>query len=131
MSDRNLAEPAQPAPPRQEAVREGERVIMGDRNNQYGPPTQDFDRTAAILNAMGYRRPGGTPLVGHDVAILVMAVKLSRVVWSPEKFDHWVDLIGYAGCGWECVVAEMKTENEKRLNDVDLKTAQIGLMLKD
>ena len=110
MSDRNLAEPAQPMPPRQEAVREGERVIMGDRNNQYGPPTQDFDRTAMILNAMGYRRPGGGPLVGHDIAILVMTVKLSRIVWSPEKFDHWVDVIGYAGCGWECVVSEQEKE---------------------
>lgn len=96
-------------PPRSEVIREADRLINSDRNNQYGPPTQDFERTAAILNAMGYRRPGGHKLLAHDVAILVMAVKLSRIVWQPDKRDSWTDTIGYAACGWECVTAELVT----------------------
>lgn len=96
-----------PVPPRSQVIREADGLINGDRNNQYGPPTQDFERTAAILNAMGYRRPGGEPLMAHDVAILVMAVKLSRIAWQPDKRDSWTDTIGYAACGWECVVNEV------------------------
>lgn len=94
--------------PRALILREAERLIMGDRNNQYGPPTQDFDRTAAILNAMGYRAIGGRKLQPHDVALVVMAVKMSRLAWMPEKQDSWADMAGYVGCGWECVVEEGK-----------------------
>ena len=81
---------------------EAKGLITGDRNNSYGPPTQDFDRTAGILNALGYKGPGGRDLQPHDTAIMVMAVKLSRITWTPEKRDHYVDLAGYAACGGEC-----------------------------
>jgi hypothetical protein len=87
-------------------LHEAEEAITGDRNNSYGPPTQDFKRTAAILNALGYRGPADTDLLPHDVAIIISAVKLSRLMWSPHKRDSWVDLAGYAACGYECV-AEM------------------------
>lgn len=90
--------------PRAEMLDETRHLITGDRNNQYGPPTQDFRRTAEALTAMGYRRPGGKPLEPHDVAIIVSMIKISRLMWSPEKKDHWVDLAGYAACGYECVV---------------------------
>ena len=94
--------------PREEVLDTAKHLIMGDRNNQYGPPTQDFQRTADILNAMGYRGIGGRLLVSHDVALLITAVKMSRLVWSPEVMDHWIDMAGYAACGHECVIAENK-----------------------
>lgn len=86
---------------RTELLREAETIINGDRNNHYGPPDQDFTRTAGVLNALGYRAPDGGPLEAHDVAILQMAVKLSRLMWSPGQRDHWVDLAGYSACGHE------------------------------
>lgn len=81
-------------------------LITGDRNNQYGPPHQDFQRSAEAANAYGYRGPDGRPLAAHDIAILVSLVKLSRLMWTPTKRDSWVDLAGYAACGYECVVIE-------------------------
>lgn len=92
--------------PRAHVLNEARDLITGDRNNQYGPPTQDFSRTAAALTALGYRGPGGRDLAAHDVAILVGVVKLSRLMWEPTKRDSWVDLAGYAACGWECVEDE-------------------------
>lgn len=83
-------------------LREAEALVMGSRNNQYGPPTQDFARTAAILNSLHFRKADGTELQPHDVAVIQIAVKLSRLKWSPEKRDSWVDIAGYAACGWEC-----------------------------
>ena len=94
--------------PRASALDEARELITGDRNNSYGPPTQDFKRAADILNAMEYRGTGGRRLEPHDVALMVMAVKMSRLVWTPGKRDSWVDIAGYAGCGYECAVEEVK-----------------------
>lgn len=92
--------------PRQSALDEARALITGDRNNSYGPPTQDFQRSADALNAYGYRGPEGRLLQAHDVAVLIMSVKLSRLMWTPAKRDHWVDIAGYAGCGYECAITE-------------------------
>jgi hypothetical protein len=86
------------------ALDEAKGLITGDRNNSYGPPWQDFSRTAEALNAYGYRGPDGRKLESHDIAILIMAVKMSRLMWTPTKRDSWVDIAGYAGCGLECAL---------------------------
>ena len=96
--------------PRASLLNEAKELITGDRQNQYGPPTQDFSRTAEILTAMGYRGPAGRLLVPHDIALMVMAVKMSRLVWSPDKRDNWADMAGYAGCGYECTTEEFGNE---------------------
>jgi hypothetical protein len=96
--------------PRASALDEAQRLITGDRNNQYGPPTQDFKRTADLLNALGYHREDATGEVHEikpsDVAIIIAQVKVSRIMHSRGKRDSWVDLAGYAGCGYECAVEE-------------------------
>ena len=38
----------------------------------------------------------------HDIAIMIIQVKTSRLMWTPAKRDSWVDIAGYAGCGYEC-----------------------------
>lgn len=86
-------------------LREAESLVTGDRNNQYGPPHQDFQRTADILSALGFRFEDGhggvRALKAHDVALTLAAVKMSRLAWTPGKRDSWVDLAGYAACGYE------------------------------
>lgn len=93
---------------------EAKGLITGDRNAIYGPPTQDFLRTAAMANAFGFQ-VNGKPLESHHVAVFMGLLKLSRLAWSPGKRDSWVDLAGYAACGYECSVAdrtfEVKTDD--------------------
>ena len=96
---------------RGKVLTEAHVLITGDRNNQYGPPTQDFQRTAEILNAIGYRRPGGKGLQPHDVAVIQIALKMSRVTWTPDKRDSWVDIAGYAACGYECADEQGQVNN--------------------
>lgn len=98
--------PANEASPRAALLSEATELVTGDRNNSYGPPTQDFQRSSEALNAYGYRGPDGRLLQAHDIAIMVMSVKLSRLMWTPQKRDSWVDVAGYAACGYECAVEE-------------------------
>ena len=93
--------------PRAAILREAESLITGDRNSQYGPPTQDFTRTAAFWTTyLGDKLKDGEKVQAHDIAAMMALLKLSRITWSPEKQDSWADAAGYIGCGWECVVEE-------------------------
>ncbi|HEY5960216.1 MAG TPA: DUF6378 domain-containing protein, partial [Polyangiaceae bacterium] len=101
---------------RAQACDTGKQLITGDRNNDYGPPWQDFARTSGAMTAYGYRHTrllageptcptcGARPLESHDTAIMVDCVKTSRIMWSPTKLDHWHDKIGYSACGAECAL---------------------------
>lgn len=91
---------------RSDILQEAERLVNGDRNNQYGDPIQDFQRTADMWSAYLGVAPG--TLQPHDVAAMIAMVKLSRIAWSPEKRDHWADLAGYAACGYDCSVREQQ-----------------------
>lgn len=69
------------------------------------PPTQDFQRTAEMATAFGFK-VGDGPVESHHVAIFMELLKISRKRWQPGKRDNWLDTAGYTGCGWECVVEE-------------------------
>jgi len=83
--------------PRSAVLADADQLVNGDRNAAYGPPTQDFARTAAMWSAYL-----GIEVQAHDVAALMVMLKVSRISWSPERRDSWVDLAGYAACGWDC-----------------------------
>lgn len=78
-----------------------EELVNGDRNAQYGDPRQDFQRTATMWAAYL-----GCDVEPHDVAALMALLKVSRIRWSPQKLDSWMDLAGYAACGWDCAEGE-------------------------
>lgn len=85
---------------RAQLLDEAKDLITGDRNNHYGPPHEDFQRTANIMSSLGFEFDE-LPIQAHHVAMIMATVKLSRMTWSPDKKDNWVDLAGYAACGWE------------------------------
>lgn len=97
---------------RREEILDGARdAVMKARNNSYGPPTQDFDRTAGILNSLGVT-VNGQPVQSHHVAVIQIAVKLSRIAWSPGHKDSWLDIAGYAACGYECAASNVESVPE-------------------
>jgi hypothetical protein len=91
---------------RSDLLEKARECVDGDRNVQYGDPNADFQRTCAMqqiyLSGIKEKR-GSVLLMPHDVAILNILQKISRIVWSPEKEDHWVDIAGYAACGADCI----------------------------
>lgn len=81
-------------------------LINGDRNSAYGAPYDDFSRTAAMWNGYGATGPGGRPFRAHDVGILLILMKTSRLAHMPGHMDSYIDIAGYAGCSGECAVIE-------------------------
>lgn len=91
---------------RSEILEEAIHLINGDRNNDYGDPVDDFDTTASFWTTYierTIRARGELNLRPHDVAVMMMLLKVARISWTPEKRDHWADIAGYDGCGWDCV----------------------------
>ena len=100
--------PAEPEPtPRGKILREAETLITGDRNKNYGSPTENFDTTAALWNAqMGHKLKPGESFTATDVALLMVQLKMARLKTSLSNRDHYLDIAGYIACGWECQEVE-------------------------
>ena len=78
------------------------RITRGDRNASYGPPDQDFRRTAGMWSALfGAKLQDGVTFEPRDVAMAMILLKCSRESHQ-RKLDNWVDIAGYARCGSTC-----------------------------
>jgi hypothetical protein len=66
-----------------------------------------MQRVAARQMASAIQGDGSAYLTGQDVAIMMILLKVSRLGWSPEVADHWLDVAGYAACGYDCSDAQL------------------------
>lgn len=106
-----LAENAEELPPllsqehtkqSEDVLEEALRITSGDRQANYGPPNQDFARTAAMWNALF-----GWDVTPSKVAMAMIALKLSRETHQKRR-DNSVDIAGYARCLHVCNEAAKK-----------------------
>ncbi len=91
---------------REQILQDAITIIVGDRNVDYGDPYDDFSMTATLWESYIKRvaeRTGELSIQPHDVAAMMVLLKISRLSWTPDKKDHWMDIAGYVGCGWDCV----------------------------
>lgn len=66
-------------------------ITGGDRQNNYGSPKENWERTVAIFNAMT-----GRDLMPAEAVKFAIAMKLARLHQTPDHMDSIVDLAGYA-----------------------------------
>lgn len=93
-------------PLRVEALREAAKIISSDRNKQYGAPEDNFERTAKIWSVIL-----GVPISNEDVAMMMVGLKVARYASkSGYQPDTWIDIAGYAGCGYEVGALENKQQ---------------------
>jgi hypothetical protein len=90
----------------EDILEEALRITSVDRQAQYGPPDQDFARTAKMWSALK-----GVEFEARDVAMFMICLKLSRETHQ-RKRDNAVDGAGYFRCLHICNQVAL-TENEK------------------
>ncbi len=71
-------------------LQEAQRIVHGDRNQDYGHPYHDFSRTAKIWSAIL-----GVEVTPRQVSLCQIGVKISRECNRPKR-DNRVDICGYA-----------------------------------
>lgn len=81
---------------RQAVLDAATQAVMKDRNAEYAPPEQNFQRIADLWNT--YLDGRTSALTPFDVAIMMVLVKVARTISSPHQIDHLVDGAGYFAC---------------------------------
>ena len=79
-----------------------DHLISKDRADVYGPPRQSFGRIGALWGAM----LGTDAIAAETVALMLVQLKVSRIISSPDHEDSWVDLCGYGALGGELATSE-------------------------
>ena len=75
------------------------RIQGGDRQQDYGDPTENFQDIAYMWNEYIYVAKGQeSHLEPRDVAHMMILMKIARNCHKPKR-DNWVDIAGYAQCG--------------------------------
>lgn len=81
---------------REELLDECKEIVTKHRQSQYGTPEDNFGRIAQMWGTYL-----GVPIKPHDVANMMILLKVIRSQNSPQKADSWIDMAGYAACGVE------------------------------
>lgn len=74
-------------------LEEAQRLIHGERNQNYGHPRENFKNIARLFSGYLDRE-----ISDIDVANLMILVKVARVQGGPYHRDSFTDIAGYAGC---------------------------------
>lgn len=74
-------------------------IVTKDRNEQYGSPENNFNQIAEYWS--NYL---GTKINDHDVAIMMILLKIARIKTGSPKADNYIDIAGYASCGGEIIL---------------------------
>ena len=76
-------------------------LTCGDRENTYGPPTEDYRDVAAMASAMLSHKLK-EPLTAHEAALFMALVKIRRCAHNPGHADSYDDGAAYIAIAGEC-----------------------------
>jgi hypothetical protein len=82
--------------------------IFNDRNPKYGDMRVGMERVAQISTLLT-----GMHLTAHDVALVLHAVKLSRLGGDRKNPDHYIDGINYLAFAGELIEGDDDPYNVK------------------
>lgn len=78
-------------------LEEAQRLVHGDRQQDYGHPLDDFTKTAKMWSGVL-----GVDVTPEQVGLCMCCVKISRQLNRPKR-DNMTDLAGYAATVQMCV----------------------------
>lgn len=97
--------------------------IFNDRNPKYGDMRIGMENVAQMASIMT-----GMHLSAHDVALVLHAVKLSRLNSDRKNPDHYIDGVNYLAFAGELITEEHQapyTENKQISKTVEEEIAEI------
>lgn len=75
---------------RSKTLADAGELINGDRQDEYGPPSQNFARIAQMWSAyLNFE------VDAHDVAVCMALLKIARITSGVPKHDTYVDASAY------------------------------------
>lgn len=83
---------------RSEILDKAKEIVNGARQENYGSPESNFKRIADYWTLYLQRR-----IEPHDVALMMVLMKLARLQNKEDHEDSWIDIAGYAANGGEIV----------------------------
>ena len=84
-----------PAPPHIEILTEATRSIV-DHNIDYGEPAKNYERASALASMILNK-----PITPYEIAMIKLAVKLSRIAETPDLRSSYIELIACASFAGE------------------------------
>lgn len=96
---------------REECLRRANEIVNGQREQQYGTPEDNFKMIAEMWSA--YLE---TDVSTVDVAMMMSLLKIARISTGTFKEDSFIDLAGYAACGYE-----IASGNDAKVDDALMK----------
>ena len=81
---------------REQILDKAKTLISGERAKDYGDAYLNHKRIAELWS----------PILDKDITVeqvyaCMIAVKLSRIIETPDHEDSWIDICGYAALGGE------------------------------
>jgi len=81
---------------RDEILNKSQFLINGDRAKEYGDAYENHKRIAEMWSVLLNKQ-----ITVSQVYQCMIAVKLSRLIETPEHTDSWIDICGYGALGGE------------------------------
>ena len=81
---------------REECLRRANEIVNGQREEDYGTPENNFGTIAELWSV--YLEADVSPV---DVAMMMSLLKIARISTGTFNEDSFIDLAGYAACGYE------------------------------
>ena len=81
---------------RKEILNKAESLVNGPRAKEYGDAHENHARIAQIWSVLLDK-----PVTIQQVYQCMVAVKLARLIVTPDHEDSWVDICGYGALGGE------------------------------
>jgi len=110
-------------PERVNILNEAADLIVGQRQQDYGTPDENFQRLADLVNIVIKKNlETNTPLSPRQMADILILLKVARTINTPTH-DSYVDIAGYAGIAGELAKSEKDLEELISLKPEDLEVS--------
>tara|TARA_Y100000592_G_scaffold47771_1_gene75850 strand:+ start:327 stop:581 length:255 start_codon:yes stop_codon:yes gene_type:complete len=81
---------------RKQILEKAEKMINGPRAKDYGDAHENHQRIAMLWSVLLNKK-----ITVEQVYQCMIAVKLSRLIETPDHEDSWLDICGYSALGGE------------------------------